>query len=165
MRCGQTKTFALPVASHKAKRGFCLVKVNLPFKQTALQTAGTALTSEPPTVGASQRTRPSQYLQLLQRTPHCCCIAGAEKTAEKCKQRGGLDGPLTHWANYSCLWSTIGCLEEGKWVWSETSLRSNNIKCYLPFPFIPSTKSCLEFWSVKPIITFLVDTWLIYQPV
>lgn len=116
MRCGQTEVpFALPVSSHKAKRGSCLVKVNFPFKQTALQTAGTAVTSEPPRcLAESLGSLTSRNYSLEHHTADAS--AGAVRTGEKCKQRGGLDVALTLLANYSCLWSAIGCLEGGKWV-------------------------------------------------
>lgn len=110
MLCGQTEvTFALPLAFHKAKRGSCLVWVNFPFKQTGLQTVGTAVTSES-TMCLTESLGPLTFCNYI--LEHCAAVAsaGAEKVS-KCKQRAGLDVPLTLLANYSCLWSTIGCLE------------------------------------------------------
>lgn len=128
MRCGQTEApFALPVSSHKAKRDSCLVKVNFPFKQTALQTAGKAVTSEPPRCLA-ESLGPLTSCNYCLEHHTAVASAGAVRTEVKCKQRGGLDEPLTLLANYSCLWSAIGCLEGEKWVWSETSLRANYSK-------------------------------------
>lgn len=123
MRCGQTEApFALPFASHKAKRSFCLVKVNFPFKQTVLQTAGTAVTSEPPR-RLTESLGPRTTCNYCREHHTAVASAGAVKTGETCKQRGGLDVPLTLLANYSCLWSAIGYLEKGK-RGRETSLRS-----------------------------------------
>ncbi len=136
MRCGQTEApLALPVSPHKAKRGSCLVKVNFPFKQTALQTAGTLVTSEPPMCIAESLGPLTSCNYCLEHNT-AVASAGAVKTGERCKQRGGLDEPLTLLANYSCLWSAIGCLEGGKWLWSETSLRSNNSKSNFVMFFI-----------------------------
>lgn len=101
--------FALTAASHKAKRGSCLVKVNLPFEKAALQTAGTGITSEPPrclTESLGSLTSCNYCLELYTTG----ASVGAVKRGEKCKQRSGLDVPLILSGNYSSLWSAVGCL-------------------------------------------------------
>lgn len=159
MQCGQTEApLALLVSSHKAKRGSCLVKVNFPFKQTALQTAGTLVTSEPPRCLAESLGPLTSCNYCLE---HNTAVAstGAVKTGEKCKQRGGLDEPLTLLANYSCLWSAIGCLEGGKWFWSETSLRCYNSKSNFVMFFLHTSITNKDFFRIfsgklASIITF-----------
>lgn len=121
--------------------------------------------------GASQRApAPLTTCNYCREHHTAVASAGAVKTGEKCKQRGGLDVPLTLLANYSCLWSAIGCLDGGKWVWSETSLRSNYSKSnfvWLCFPFIPSLQKHIfvQDWKYKAPYLFVVDKRLIYQSV
>lgn len=113
---------------HKAERISRLVKVNLPVMQTALQTAGAPVTSEPHRA-SRRKPRPSHLVLLLPGTlgtlTHRCCVSKCCKdkckkktnnyTKEKERERRLRYTTLTLLANYLRLW-TAGRMEE-YWSW------------------------------------------------
>lgn len=118
VRRGQTAAslHSSPSLPHRAERSSRLVKVNLPVKQTTLQTAGAPVTSEPHR--ASRREpRPSHLALLLPTTlgtlTCCCCVCKSFK--DKCKknnnktkqrresQRDSWDIPHWHFWPITCV--------------------------------------------------------------